>query len=372
MTHASMGALLRLNATGAPPSTLRKLIGDRPPEEALSGSAGDWAAKSGMGEEAARRLRERALSFDVAAEISRLDRLGARVLAGDDAEYPDILRAVSEAPLLLMVRGRLGPPTGAVALVGSRRPTPYGLRMAGLLAEQTCRAGGIVVSGLARGIDAEAHRAALACGGRTWAVLGSGLGRVYPPENEALAEQIVKSGGCLVSEFPVSEAPFQKNFPRRNRIVAGLSWATVVVEGENRSGSLITARLAAEQGREVFAVPGPADSPLSEAPHILMENGARPARGMKEVFESLPPGAKPYLQGGQDRSPAGSTAVMPPGLVLAEAHEKILELLGPYCLTLEELAEKAGWPVKNACRVLLEMEFKELIRPIAGQRYAKK
>lgn len=390
-----LAARLRLNASGAPPSILRKILASVSAEEALAASAGDWAVSAGLSLEEAGRLRRRAAAFDALGEMARADALGVKILTDGDAEYPDILRAIPEAPLILQIRGRLGPALGAVALVGSRRPTPYGLRMARLLASEASREGGIVVSGLARGIDAAAHRAALAAGGLTWAVLGSGLGRVYPPEHESLAEEIVEKGGCVLSEFMTQEPPWQGNFPRRNRIVAGLSWATVVVEGEARSGSLITARLAAEQGREVFAVPGPADSPLSEAPHILMENGARPVRSLRAVFDSFPPGARPrakgFPDGGEDTGPtsgrasamrheesplaqgnAAAAAMMPPGIRLAEEHQKILELLGPDALTMEELASRAGWPVRKACGLLLEMEFKELIRPVAGQRYAKK
>ena len=175
-----------------------------------------------------------------------------------------------------------------LAIVGSRTPTLYGRRMARELAA-ACAAKGIpVVSGLARGIDSEAHRGALRGGGVTWAVLGSGLDVIYPKGHEPLAEEILARGGALISEAPLGAPPVRANFPRRNRILSGLSWGAVIVEGRLKSGSLITARLAAEQGREVFAVPGPADSPLSEGPHELLRQGAAMARSLEDIIEELP------------------------------------------------------------------------------------
>jgi DNA processing protein len=212
---------------------------------------------------------------------------------------------------------------------------------------------------LARGIDTEAHRAALEAKGRTWAVLGSGLGRIYPPENEPLAREIVSSGGCVLTEHPLRTPPLGANFPRRNRIVSGLCWGTLVVEGTGRSGSLITARLACEQGRQVFAVPGPADSPLSEAPHRLIREGAKLAASMQDVWEELPPGARPQAE-----------APVRPSTTPQE--DKILELLGPDSRTLEELVSAAGLDLPCLSAILFEMELKGLLGPMPGQRYAKK
>ncbi len=211
-----------------------------------------------------------------------------RVLSGDDPEIPDLLRSIDDRPATLFVRGRLDCGRPAIAIVGSRRPTEYGRRTARRIASEAARAGVVVVSGLARGIDAEAHRAALTAGGLTWAVLGSGLDRIYPSEHAQLAEEIVSAGGALISEFSSGTPPRRENFPRRNRIISGLCWGTLVVEGARRSGSLITARTAAEQGRAVFAVPGPADSPMSEGPHELLRQGAALARGFEDIVAELP------------------------------------------------------------------------------------
>jgi DNA processing protein len=188
---------------------------------------------------------------------------------------------------------------------------------------------------------------------------GSGLGRLYPPENAALAHEIVAGGGCLLSEFPLDAEPLPGHFPRRNRIVAGLSWATVVVEGRDKSGSLITARLAAQQGREVFAVPGPADSPLSEAPLRLISQGAKMVRSMADIWPDLPPGC-------QAAAPAA------PAASLAPAHEKILQLLGSETRSVAELGEESGLDISSLTQTLFELELQDLVEVVPGQRYAKK
>lgn len=298
---------------------------------------------------------ERAGRFDPRAEWARAGELGLSLLFRGEPGYPELLRSIADAPLVLYVQGRFEPGRDALAFVGSRQPTPYGRRMTRQLVREA--AGRFVIaSGLARGIDTEAHRAALDAGGATWAVLGSGLARLYPPENESLARDIAAGGGCLISEFPLDAEPLPANFPRRNRVVAGLSWGTVVVEGRDRSGSLITARLAAAQGREVFAVPGPADSPLSEAPLRLISQGARLVRSMRDIVSDLPPACQ---------EPSG------PGL-LAPEHEKILQLLGSEARSVTELKADSGLEVSRLTGLLFELELQDLIESVPGQRYAKK
>lgn len=265
-----------------------------------------------------------------------------------DAEYPELLAALSGAPERLWVQGTLLPAAMAVAVVGSRRPTPYGRRMARRLAGGLARAGVVVVSGLARGIDAEAHQAALEAGGRTWAVLGSALDQIYPAENIPLAGRIVASGGAILSELPPGTGPRRAHFPARNRIVSGLSWAVVVVEGDVRSGSLITARWAADQGREVLAVPGPADSAMSAGPLELLRAGARPAAEAADILAALPDWAK--------------ARGIPDG-------EKILELLGLQELSLDELVEETGWGLPRVIAALAELEARGAVNAHPGQHY---
>jgi DNA protecting protein DprA len=184
------------------------------------------------------------LLFDSHREADRCLELGVQVLTLGRPGYPELLASIPDPPKVLYVRGRL-PAAGALALVGSRRPSSYGLRTAKRLSADAARAGIVTVSGMARGIDTEVHRSTMAAQGVTWAVLGSGLDRIYPPENAVLAERIVAQGGALISEVPMSGPPLAANFPRRNRIISGLAWGTVVVEGDGKSGALIPARCSA-------------------------------------------------------------------------------------------------------------------------------
>ncbi len=274
--RAAWAARLNAAAFMDPVKALGLLDALGPARLADAGEA-EWAAAAGVGLERAARWRREALAFDLDGELRRVEALGARLLILGEAGYPALLASVRDAPVALYAWGRLDD-LPAVAVVGSRAPTNYGRRMARRLAGDLARRRVAVVSGLARGIDAEAHEGALDAGGTTWAVLGSGLGQVYPPENRDLARRIVDEGGCLLSEFPLAEKPDRWRFPRRNRIVAGLSWATLIVEGRSKSGSLLTAQNAVEYGREVLAVPGPAGSPLSEAPPWLASGRSPPGR----------------------------------------------------------------------------------------------
>jgi DNA processing protein len=313
-----------------------------------------------MGLPAARRLKGYLSALDPIREWEQAMDLGISLRTWQDSDYPATLRSVPDAPLVLYVWGELDQERPALAVVGSRQPSPYGRRMTRSLVRDAA-AHLVIVSGLARGIDTEAHRAALECGGVTWAVLGSGLGRIYPPENSALAHEIAARGGCVLSELPLAAEPLAAHFPLRNRIVAALSWGTVVVEGRDKSGALITARLAGEQGREVFAVPGPADSPLSEAPHRLISQGAKLARSMADIWPELPP-----------------AAVMPPSRssaaerTLAEPHKKILELLGSETRSLEDLGQESGMDLPSLSQAMFEMELQDLVVSAPGQFYAKK
>ena len=304
--------------------------------------------------------RARALAFDAERELERVEAMGARVLAGD--ELPGLLRSIIDPPAALYVLGTLEE-RHAVAVVGSRGPTPYGQRMARRLAGDVAGAGLVVVSGLARGIDALAHQAALDAGGTTWAVMGSGLARVYPAEHADLARRLVAAGGALLSELPLDMAPLPDNFPKRNRIVSGLAWATVVVEGRNRSGSGITAKEALDQGREVLAVPGPVDSPLSEVPLRLLAEGAGMARDLNDILAALPPGAG---------RPAGVPVPGPERSDLGDQEAKILGLIGSDALSLDELAGASGLDTGRLSSIMFGLELKSMVVFVPGQRYAQK
>src|SRR5581483_4699983 len=233
-------------------------------------------ARAGLDARTASALRELRRQVNPAEEEAALRAVGVRAITLQEDAYPASLRTIGDPPPVLFLRGDLVPADEwAVAIVGTRRATSYGRQVAEQLGGALAQAGVTVVSGLARGIDGCAHRAALAAGGRTIAVLGHGLDTVYPPEHARLAEEIAASG-ALVSEFPLGTRPDAPNFPRRNRILAGLARATVVVEAGLNSGALITADCALEQGREVFAVPGSILSPSSKGTNALIKDGARP------------------------------------------------------------------------------------------------
>ena len=353
----------RLNAVAfIDPAKALRLLDAVGPERLAEAGEAEWAAGAGIEISTAARWRREARGFDLEGELRRVEALGARLLVRGEAGYPELLDVLPDAPLALYVWGRLDDLPSA-AVVGARAPTNYGRRLARRLAGDLARRRVAVVSGLARGIDAEAHDAALEAGGTTWAVLGSGLGEIYPPDNRDLARRIAAEGGCVLSEFPLAAAPFKGSFPRRNRVVAGLSWVTIVVEGRSDSGALITARNAAEYGREVLAVPGPADSPLSEAPHRLLREGARLVASAQDVVAAFPPGfaRRPFTP----RRAAAASA--------EEGEEaRILRHLGAETLSLDELSRLSGLDMEHLSLIMFGLEIKELVSSLPGQRYAKK
>ena len=277
----------------------------------------------------------------------------------NDGEYPSLLKEIVSAPSELYLRGEF-PKTPCLAIVGSRRASPYGLRLAAKLAKEVAEGGLAVVSGLARGIDTAAHEGALAGGGQTVAVLGSGLSEIYPPENSTLAERIVEKGGVLVSEFPLTYPVLPENFPRRNRVISGLSIGVLVVEADEKSGALITANFALEQGREVFACPGPMDSPLSQGCHRLIQQGAKLVVGAEDIFEELKiPLVHQLLKGERH-------------LDLDPGEAKLYSHLSDEPLSVDLLAEKSRIPVQEVLSTLLQLELKQLARAYPGKRYVRR
>ncbi len=354
----------RLSAGGTPPRRAWDLLEALGPDGLASASAAEWAEAVSVPLEHAAGWRERSLAFDPVREEERAGALGARLIARGDPEYPDLLASIHDPPLVLYAVGTFAdrPP---VAVVGSRTPTPYGLRAARRLAGDAARAGVAIVSGLARGIDAAAHLAALEAKAPTWAVLASGLGQVYPPENRGLARRIAAEGGVLVSEMPVDTPPARELFPRRNRVVSGLAWATAVIEGRGKSGSSITANCAAEQGREVLALPGPYDSPLSETPHRLLRQGARLLSGVEDLLAVLPEG---QLRTAYEAPPAPARPSPPP----TGEEASVLALLGSDALSLDELVQLSGLDTHRISSIMFGLELKERVYSVPGQRYAQK
>jgi DNA processing protein len=307
-----------------------------------------------LAEEFYRALRQ----VDVDAEVAEMARHEVELLPRADVAYPAALTEIPNPPPLLYVRGRLvSQDARAVAVVGSRQCTAYGRRVASDLARDLVRAGYTVVSGLARGIDGAAHRGALAAGGRTVAVLAGGLSKIYPPEHVELARE-VQAAGALLTEATMTQQPLPDMFPARNRIISGLSRGVIVVEAAEKSGALITARHALEQGREVFAVPGPIDSPASAGCLGLLRAGAKLVRGIDDVLEEL---------GGTAAAPL--PGVEPPGM--DETQRRIWQHLADGPRHLDELAQQLGISVPLLSTALMMLEMKRSVRRLPGNRYER-
>ncbi|MCY4450362.1 MAG: DNA-processing protein DprA [Immundisolibacterales bacterium] len=313
----------------------------------------------------------------VEADADRLRTLGAKVIGANDPEMPLRLRALPDCPEVLFLRGdpdALAAPQ--IAIVGSRRATPSGAAVARRLAGELAALGLVVTSGLAHGIDAEAHRGALDAGGRTIAVLGSSLDRVYPAEHHGLADRIAAQG-AVVTEFPFGTRPVPWNFPWRNRIISGLSFGVLVVEAAERSGSLITARLAAEQGREVFAVPGSILNPQAAGCHRLLRDGAKLVDKVEDILEELPAAEVEALSA--PASPRRTTRAAGAGPVnggaaVPAAGSDGAALLGPLDLepiSAEALAERAGLTPERVYSILLTLEIGGSVRTDAAGRYMR-
>ncbi|HSW10245.1 MAG TPA: DNA-processing protein DprA [Bacillota bacterium] len=281
-----------------------------------------------------------------------VERAGIRVLLRSDPRYPPRLAAIADPPFLLYLHGTLPADDAAVAIVGSRRASPYGLAVAESLGRDLARAGVWVVSGLARGVDTAAHRGALNAGGRTLAVLGSGLERVYPPEARSLARAIAATGG-VVSEFSPNTPPLAAHFPVRNRIIAGLSLGVVVVEGAADSGALITAQMAAEEGREVMGVPGPVTSQGSRGPHSLIRDGAALVESARDVLEVL------GLHVPDPPAPATEAD-------LKEDHHRLLSELSLEPRLPEALAQRTGLEPGEVLAALLLLETAGRVRRVGA------
>lgn len=290
------------------------------------------------------------------AEMAAAARVGVRFIALGEHDYPPLLRETGDAPPLLAVRGQADALTRpAVAIVGSRNASAAGSRFASVLARDLGEAGFVVVSGLARGIDSAAHRASVESG--TIAVLAGGADRIYPPENTELASRIVENG-ATVSEMPMNWEPRARDFPRRNRIIAGMALGVVVVEAAERSGSLITARLANEIGREVFAVPGSPVDPRSTGTNRLIRDGATLVTSVADIVEVLAPimGRNDPGQGWRE-PPAVDPPSAEPGLAGDELRSRVVELLSPTPVSIDELARAARAPAGAIHTVLLELEL---------------
>ena len=338
--------------------------------------------------------------YPIEQELELIHKYGCQVVTLYDAAYPPHLKEIDTPPFVLYVKGELTAEDAlSISLVGSRDAKDYGRKVGYRLSYQLAQRGVTVVSGLARGIDTSAHRGALEAGGRTIAVMGNGLSVIYPATNSNLAEKI-EASGALISEFPMAAKPMPRNFPRRNRIISGLTLGTVVVEASNRSGALITARLAAEQNREVFAVPGEIFSELSAGTHRLINEGAKLINTVDDLLNELPPHVLNQIQSqtspssvpdmeadptqaspvetsdtkrvASKRSPEAQHPVStlpPPDLTPDE--KTVFEAIEVPSSHIDTIVRTTQLPISQVSSVLLMLELKGIVQQLPGKQFAK-
>ena len=372
-------------------------------QRALDATREELARVEGLSLKASQQLILGRSSVSVDRELDLVEAHNCHLVAINDSAYPMLLKEIVDPPPLLYVRGELGEPDAPIiTIVGTRSPTNYGKTISRQLSQQLAENGVTIVSGFARGIDTCAHQGALQANGRTIAVLGNGLSQIYPNENKDLADEIVESG-ALISEFPMSVPPFPKNFPRRNRLVSGLSSGTVVVEASVRSGSLITARHAAEQGREVFAVPGQIFSKQSKGSHQLINQGAKLINAIDDIWEAFPDRrltpsftSSPVqlnldqndLSSGQANSnlfaevPAQDTSIgsvetpkVKPSTqsapVLSADEQVVLESIDVPCSHIDQIARTTALPMNKVSSTLVMLELKGIVQQMPGKQFAR-
>ena len=322
----------------------------------------------GIGPETAKILGSWQDQVDPSTEIREASERGIAIVTQDDEGYPAPLRDAYDPPLLLYVWGKIeARDRHAIGVVGSRRATHYGAQAAKKLSYQLAQAGFTIVSGLARGIDTAAHEAAVAANGRTIAVIGSGLGKLYPPENLGLAEKIASGFGAVVSEFPLHTAPDKQTFPMRNRIVAAWSRALLVVECPAWSGSLITANLASEYGKPIFAVPGPIDKPSSAGCNQLIRDGATLVADASRVLDDL--GELPFARQTSTTGPAVDLPGLPE---LPEEEAAVFAVVDGDEASVDQIIERAKLPAHVVTATLMKLEMRRLVRAFPGFRYARR
>lgn len=328
------------------------------PENILKAAADKLAAVSGIGEKIAARIVA-LKKEDLDQEFSLANKLGLDILIPEDAGYPENLKNIPDPPIVLYVKGCLKKEDRlSIAIVGSRRASFYGISSAGKFAADLAGQGFSVVSGMARGIDTSAHKGALKAGGRTLAVIGSGFNRIYPPENQDLADEIA-ANGAVISEFPVDTAPLKQNFPRRNRVISGLSLGVLVAEAARNSGALITADFALEQGREVFALPGKVDAPNSFGTNGLIRQGARLVSCAEDILEEL--NIPVAIARREDVTP----------VPLSTEETLLYNILSQQPLPLDEIVEQTGCGIPRISQALFTLQIKRMVKQLPGKQFIR-
>jgi DNA processing protein len=327
------------------------------PEKVLQASPDELARVRGITPLAVASVAGHDYRDSAERECVAVAKSGVKIVDFLSEEYPKVLLEISDAPPFLYVRGELRSSEQAVAVVGSRRASTYGMITTERIATELAEQGITVVSGMARGIDTAAHRGALKGGGRTIGVLGCGIDVVYPPENRKMFDAVVERG-ALVSEFPMGTSPLAENFPRRNRIISGLSRGVLVVEAMQQSGSLITAQFALEQGREVFAIPGNINSGASKGTNQLIKQGAKLVESVQDILDELLPGKS-----------AGATTAPAPSFSLTPQEAGIFALLAEGALHIDDVIVKSELTVGDVSAILLRLELKGAIMQLPGKHF---
>lgn len=360
--QALIDRLLLTQVPGIGPLILAKLIeAFDTPGEVLAASEISLRSIPGVGPKLVTAIRHAADHVDVQGILQWCRLNGVTILPNDSDAYPQALLEIPDAPPILFVRGEILPQDEmAVAIVGTRHASVYGRQQAERIAYGLAKAGITVISGMARGIDTAAHQGALDAGGRTLAVFGCGLGHIYPPENEGLAKAIA-ADGALISEYAPDASPRGGMFPQRNRIISGLSHATLVVEAPERSGSLITARTASEQGREVMALPGNVNSRNSQGTNLLIRDGAKLIRNVEDILECLGPLARgvPTAEGREIRRPAE--------VLLNERERQVLDCIQTVPTSIDQIVNESKLAIQNVLATISSLELRKLIRRLSSQ-----
>ena len=365
----SREALIALNLIeGVGPVRVRQLLehfGEAP--TILQASKAQLLHVRGIGEDTAENISGWEKSVDLAGELKRIAEFGCHVLISSDENYPELLRQIYDPPVVLYVKGELtAKDKNAVAMVGSRQTTHYGIETARKLAYQLAYVGVTVVSGGARGIDTAAHQGALGAKGRTVAVLGTGINIVFPPENNDLFERIA-ANGAVITQFPFNRPADKQSFPIRNRIVAGMTLGTVVVEANLTSGALITANMAVEAGRQIFAVPGRIDSPRSKGCHDLIKKGAKLCEGAEDILSEFE-----YLFPASNKRPTLNDDGTLPALTLSENEQKVYDALEEASeSSIDEVIRRSGLPTSTVSVALLGLEMKRVVKQLPGKMFLR-
>jgi DNA processing protein len=339
------------------------------PENVFVASVQDLSQINGISKNLALRIKTFKFKDSIKKEIDHVIEKGFYIITFSDSDYPPLLRWIPDPPPFLYVSGKLLPQNHHISIVGSRNPTAYGISATKRLSENLAAIGFTIVSGMARGIDSAAHQGALSGKGKTIAVLGSGLDNIYPPENRKLFDRISENG-AVISEFSTKSPPDAHHFPIRNRIISGMSLGTVVVEAAKKSGSLITARLAAEQNREVFAVPGSIQSFKSCGTNSLIKQGAKLVEHVQDIIEELSPQIQKNLECISDNAYLDNQVKELPDLDSDE--QNVINYLEPYPIHVDELVRKTYLAPGKLLSILLKFEMEGIAEQFPGKCFSLK